>query len=89
MNILNEVWKIASAAWVDIVKNFICFFLRAQLVVVNQQIDGAKRYIAAVNINSTNFTKSIARYFEEKMPEWTAEREAIEAQMESNGCMEK
>lgn len=86
MNILNEAWQLTLEAWVILVKNFICFFLRAQLVVVNQQIDGAKQYIASVNGNSTNFTKIIAGHFEEKIPEWLVEREALEAQMEINDC---
>ena len=89
MSILSEIWKIATAAWVDIVKNLICFFLKVRLQIVNQQIDGAKRYIVSVNDDSTKFTKSLAKYFEDKLPEWMGERESLEAQIEINGCVEE
>lgn len=88
MSIFNELWKIATAAWVQLARSLTCFFLNARLSVLNSQIDAAKRYIAAVNDNSTSLTKSIARYFEEQIPIWTAERESLEAQLEINGCKE-
>lgn len=89
MNILNEIWKIASAAWIDIARTFTCFFLKARLQIVNQQIDGAKRYIESVNDKSSNLTRSFADYFKSKLPEWTGERESLEAQIEINGCAEE
>jgi len=58
------------------------------LSVINTQIDGAKAYITAVNDNSTSLTKSIAGYLERQLPNWTAERESLEAQLEINGCKE-
>jgi hypothetical protein len=88
MSVFNELWKIASAAWSQLARSLTCLFLNARLLVLNAQIDGAKAYIAAVNDNSTSLTKSIARYFEEQIPIWTAERESLEAQLEINGCKE-
>lgn len=88
MSIFNELWKIASAAWAQLAMTLTCFFLNARLSVLNSQIDAAKRYIAEVNDSSTNLTKSIARYFEEQIPIWSAERESLEAQLEINGCKE-
>jgi len=88
MNLLNELWKIATAAWVQIARSVICLFLNSKLSILNAQIDAAKRYIAAVNDSSTNFTKNIAKYFEERLPIWTAERESLELQLEINGCKE-
>lgn len=89
MNLLSELWKIATAAWVEIAKSLTCFFLRVKLSILNGQIEGAKRYISAVNNSSTNLTKSIARYFKEQLPIWTAERESLEMQLEINGCKEE
>lgn len=88
MSLLNELWKIATAAWIEMAKSLTCFFLKARMSILNGQINAAKRYIAAVNENSTNFTKSIARYFSEQLLIWTAERESLEAQLEVNGCKE-
>jgi len=88
MSIFNELWKIASGAWVQMARSLTCFFLNARLSVINTQIDGAKAYITAVNDNSTSLTKSIAGYLERQLPNWTAERESLEAQLEINGCKE-
>lgn len=86
MNIFEEFWKITSAAWVELVRGLTCILLNVKLRMVESQIDGAKQYIRNVNENSTNFTKNIARYFEEQLPTWIAEREGLEAEMEINGC---
>jgi hypothetical protein len=86
MNLLEQFWKIVSAAWAQIVRSLTCTLLSTKLRLVNEQIDGAQRYIAAVKESSTNLTKSLARYFSEQLPMWMAEREGLEAEMEFNGC---
>lgn len=88
MNPINELWKIATAAWAQMARSLICLFLNARLSVLNSQIGGAKRYIDAVNDGSTNFTKNIAKYLDEQLPIWTAERESLETQLEIDGCEE-
>lgn len=88
MSLFNEFWKIVSAAWAQIAQSLTCFLLNARLRVVVSQIEGARRYISAVKDNSTNFTKNLAKYFEEQLPTWLGERESLEAQLEINGCEE-
>lgn len=88
MSLFNEFWKIVSAAWAQIAQSLTCFLLNARLRVVVGQIEGAKKYIASVKDNSTNFTKNLAKYFEEQLPIWMGERESLEAQLEINGCEE-
>lgn len=89
MSIFEEFWKIASAAWAQIVRSLTCALLFTKLRLVNEQIEGAQRYIAAVKESSTDLTKSIARYFEEQLPVWMAEREGLEVEIEFNGCNEE
>jgi hypothetical protein len=88
MNLFSEIWKIATAAWVQIARSLTCILLSTRLAILNSQIESAKRYIESVRESSSNLTKSFARYFEEKLPIWTAERESLEAQLEINGCKE-
>lgn len=86
MNIFEEFWKIVSAAWIEMARGLTCILLNVKLRTVKNQIVGAKQYIGSVNENSTNFTKNLARYFEEQLPIWMAEREGLETDMEINGC---
>lgn len=88
MNLFNEFWKLVSAAWAQMARTLTCLLLTTRLSIVKEKIDGARRYIAAVNQNSTNFTKNIARYLEEQLPVWLGERESLEAELEVNGCKE-
>lgn len=88
MNLLGEIWKFATAAWAQLAKTFTCFFLKIRLEWINTQIEGSRMYINNVKDDSTNFTKSFARYLEGKLPEWLGEREELEAQLEINGCKE-
>ena len=89
MNLFNEFWKLVSAAWAQIARSLTCLLLTTKLRIVKEKIDGARRYIASVNEKSTNFTKNLARYFEDQLPIWLAERESLEAEIEINGCMEE
>ena len=89
MNLFNEFWKLVSAAWAQIARSLTCLLLTTKLRIVKQKIDGARRYISSVNEKSTNFTKNLARYFEDQLPIWLAERESLEAEIEINGCMEE
>lgn len=83
---IEEFWKFITAAWAQFARTITCILLTTKLRLVNEQINGAKQYIAAVKESSTNLTKSLARYFSEQLPLWIAEREGIEAEMEFNGC---
>lgn len=89
MNLFNEFWKLVSAAWAQIARSLTCLLLTTKLRIVKEKIDGARRYISSVNEKSTNFTKNLARYFEDQLPIWLAERESLEAEIEINGCMEE
>lgn len=89
MNLFNEFWKIVSAAWAQIARSFTCLLLTVRLRIVEEKIDGARRYIEAVNEKSTSLTRSIARYLEDQLPIWLGERESLEAEIEINGCKEE
>lgn len=89
MSLLNELWKIFDAAWAQIARSLTCLLLTTRLRIIKEKIDGARRYIASVNEKSTNFTKNLARYFEDQLPVWLGERESLETEIEINGCKEE
>ena len=89
MTLFSEFWKIVSAAWAQIARSLTCLLLTARLRIVKEKIDGARRYIASVDEKSTNFTKNLARYFEDQLPIWLGERESLESELEINSCSEE
>lgn len=83
MNVLNEVWKIASAAWADIAKTLYCLFLRARLKQLNIEIEFMTRYIEKSKGGGASM---FAEYFVSRLPLLTAEREDLESELEIAGC---
>ena len=86
MSVFGELWKIVTAAWADLAKSLYCIFLKARLKQVNLEIEFATNYVKnAENGGATMF----ANYFRQKIPQLTAEREGLEADLETSGCKEK
>lgn len=83
MSVLNELWKIVTAAWSELAKSLYCIFLRARLKQINIEIDFGTKYIE--NSEKGGATM-FAGYFRQKIPLLTAEREDIEAELEISGC---
>lgn len=88
MSVFEELWKIVSAAWVDIVKSLTCFFIATRLKYLNVQIDLMKKYVETYKDHPSGWSKSFILYFERLIPEYTAEREGLEADLETSGCKE-
>lgn len=83
MNVLNEIWKIATSAWADLAKSLYCIFLRAKLKQVNLELEFGTRY---VENSEKGGATMLANYFRQRIPQLTAERESLEAQIEISGC---
>lgn len=83
MNVLNEIWKIASGAWAQIAKTLYCLLLKGRLKQVNVELDFMTKYVEnAKNGGATMF----ANYFAQKIPALTVEREDLETELEISGC---
>lgn len=78
MNTLFKIWKISSAAWADS-NSFHYFFFKARLLQINFEIELAKKYIENADKGGTAM---FANYFKQRLPLITAEREALEADLE-------
>lgn len=80
MNVLFKIWKISSAIWIDS-NSFHYFFFKTRLLQINFEIEFAKKYIENVDKGGTA-TFALANYFKQRLPLITAEREALEADLE-------
>ena len=78
MNTLFSIWKISRAAFVDS-NLFHYFFFKTQLLQINFEIELAKKYIENADKGGTDM---LANYFKQRLPLITAEREALEADLE-------
>ena len=82
---MEEFWRLVTSAFSDLFKSIYCAVLNAKLKYLEFQIKFMKDYIESSKVKKPEGI-GLVSYFESRLPQVTAEREALEAQMEQEGC---
>jgi hypothetical protein len=82
---IEEFWRLITSAFDGLFKSIYCSILNAKLAYLEFQIKFMKDYIESAKVKKPEGI-GLVSYFESRLPQVTAEREALEAQMELEGC---
>jgi hypothetical protein len=85
---IEEFWRLITSALEGLFKSIYCSVLGAKLRYLEFQIKFMKDYIESAKDKKTEGI-GLVGYFESRLPQVTAEREALEAQMEQEGCIKE